>query len=376
LASAIRRLTNFPIPDPSESWPRNWVSLLPLLPHLPFMRRWSRLSIGQYGERFGNRLLRCFCGGGEIGQLSMLVLPFVLAWMNDRNGAYVVGGSRAIIGLVQERLDRLGGRLRLSARVEEILVEEGEAVGVRLSGGEIIAADWVISAADAHATVYELLGGRYGSRMAKKIFGRMRTFPSYLQVSFGVARDLSAEGCFVTRVLDAPLSVDPETELSDVSFRFFHFDPSFAPPGKTAVTCFLPTRNFAFWSELRERDPARYQAEKRRIAETVAGILEKMVPEIRAAIEVSDVSTPATVIRYTGNWQGSMEGWLLTPGMAYKPLSKMLPGLKRFMMVGQWIMPGGGLPSGLLTARIAVRALCKQDRMPFLPERADRAQAR
>jgi hypothetical protein len=38
-------------------------------------------------------------------------------------------------------------------------------------------------------------------------------------------------------------------------------------------------------------------------------ILEKSLPEIRRAIEVVDVSTPATVIRYTGNWKGSMEGW-------------------------------------------------------------------
>jgi len=28
-------------------------------------------------------------------------------------------------------------------------------------------------------------------------------------------------------------------------------------------------------------------------------------------------------------------------------------------------MPGGGLPSGLMTARSAIQAVCKQDRVPF-----------
>jgi len=65
-----------------------------------------------------------------------------------------------------------------------------------------------------------------------------------------------------------------------------------------------------------------------------------------------------------------MEGWLLTPGMGFKPLRNTLPRLRRFLMAGQWVMPGGGLPSGLMTARLAVRTLCKEDRIPFLTDPA------
>jgi phytoene dehydrogenase-like protein len=257
--------------------------------------------------------------------------------------------------------------LRLCARVERILVEQDAAVGVQLAGGEIIRADWVISAADAHATIYDLLGGKNVDEVTEEIFRTLTPFASYLQVSFGVARDLSAQPSFVTRVLDPPQAVDPETTLSALSLRFFHFDPTFALAGKTAVTCFLPTRNFAFWVDLQRNDPVSYQAEKRRVAEAVIAIVEKMVPDFRKAIETTDVSTPATVIRYTGNWQGSMQGWLLTPGMGFKPLRNTLPGLRRFLMAGHWVMPGGGLPSGLMTARLAVRTLCKEDRIPFPP---------
>ncbi|MGZ3285076.1 MAG: hypothetical protein ACXU9A_20690, partial [Xanthobacteraceae bacterium] len=147
--------------------------------------------------------------------------------------------------------------------------------------------------------------------------------------------DLSQQAGYVMRLLDAPLMVDPGTQLRQVSFRFFHFDPTFAPPGKTAVICFRPTYNFQFWVDLRQRDPVQYHAEKHRVAEAVIAILERSVADIRPAIEVIDVSTPATVMRYTGNWKGSMEGgWLLTPGAGFRPLPRTLSGLRQFLMVG------------------------------------------
>jgi hypothetical protein len=108
------------------------------------------------------------------------------------------------------------------------------------------------------------------------------------------------QAAYMTRLLDTPLTVDPRTRLDEVSFRIFHFDPTFAPPGKTAVTCFLPTYNFEYWIDLQRRDPEGYRAEKHRLAEAVIAVLSAAVPELRQAIEVVDVSTPATVIRYTG----------------------------------------------------------------------------
>ena len=78
------------------------------------------------------------------------------------------------------------------------------------------------------------------------------------------------------------------------------------------------------------------------------------------------MSTPATVIRYTGNWKGSMEGWLQTPGTGFRPLRNTLPGLRQFLMAGQWVMPGGGFLPGLMSARSAIQAVCKRDRVPFV----------
>ena len=291
--------------------------------------------------------------------------------MNAGDAGYPIGGSQAVIQGVAKKLAGLGGRLRCGTKVERILVEEDAAVGVQLAGGERVAANWVISAADGHATINDLLGGKYLDEATQKNYDEFETFPSYLQVSLGVARDLSHLPGYLTRLLDTPLQVDPGTQLGQVSFRFFHFDPTFAPAGKTPITCFLPTRNFEYWVDLQQHDSAAYRAEKQRIAEAIISILERRVAEVRQAIEVLDVSTPATVIRYTGNWKGSMEGWLLKPGRGYRSLPNTLPGLRQFLMVGQWVLPGGGLPSGLMTARSAVQAVCKQDKVPFAPRQQD-----
>ena len=103
------------------------------------------------------------------------------------------------------------------------------------------------------------------------------------------------------------------------------------------------------------------------MAETVIEILERRLPGIGERIEAIDVSTPASVVRLTGNWKGSMEGWLLTPGTGFGAGRQTLPGLRRFFMVGQWVQQGGGLPAGLMTARSAIQALRRQDGVPFSP---------
>ena len=366
--AAIRQLADMRMPPLGASLGDQLVELVRMLPDLPLLWRLSQTSVESYARRFSHPLLKRFFNAGGTGSLSALALVLSLAWMSGRNAGYAVGGSQALIRLIAERLAELGGRLRCDAKVRTILVENDVAVGVELESGETISADWVISAADCHATLHGMLGGRYTSPAFEKAFASYETFPSYLQVSLGVARDLSMEPGYLTLVLDKSVEVDPQTRVKTLSFRIFHYDPTFAPPGKTAVTCLLSTRNVGWWTGLRDSDPERYQVEKQRVAEAVVAVLERRLPGVREAIETIDVSTPATIVSHTGNWKGSMEGWLLTPRTGLAGLPQILPGLKGFAMAGQWVQPGGGLPSGLITARAAIQAICRKDHTPFLAE--------
>ncbi len=367
MINSVRKLKRFTMPDPAASWPARCLTTLRDAPCLPLLRRLARICSSDYGQRFSAPLLRAFFGGGEVGELSAIALLISLAWMGMRDAGYAVGGSQAMIRLAEQKLTALGGKIRFRAKAERILTKDGAAVGVLLAGGETVDADWVISAADGHTTFYDLLGGGYTPDWAKRIYSQWETFPSYLQVSLGVGLELKDQPPLLTLLLRSSIDVDPGTTLRQLAFRFFHYDPTFAPVGKTAVTSFLPTRNFEYWTGLRCRDLNQYRAEKRRVAEAVTGVLENRLPKVRGAIEVVDVSTPASVVRYTGNWKGSMEGWLLTPRTGFRPLPSSLPGLRRFLMVGQWIMPGGGLPSGPMTARPAIKAMCKEDGLRFTP---------
>jgi len=365
-ASTVREFAHLPMPDLSKHGPAAWFGYLRLLPEAARLHRFAGMSIAEYGARFRDPLIRAFFDAGESSQMMAITLAFALGWMGTGQAGYPIGGSKAVIRLIAENLQRLGGRLRLSARVQSILVEQDAAVGVQLENGEILRADRVISAADGHATLQRLLGGRYTEPHLEDAYSNWKPYPSYLQVSLGIAQDLSHLPGFGTRVLDEPLAVDPHTQLKQLSYRCFHFDPTFAPTGKTALTCFLPTYNCDYWMQLREHEPERYRAEKARVAGLVVDVLEHTHPGLRSGIEVTDVSTPATVVRFTGNWRGSMEGWLPTPQIGLRPLPNRLPGLANFFMAGQWIMPGGGLPGGLMSARAAIRDLCAHDDVHFM----------
>ncbi|MFP5237390.1 MAG: phytoene desaturase family protein [Acidobacteriota bacterium] len=368
LTHSIRSLANFKLIDPSDGLSENWLKMLQDLPVLPLVNRLMKISGLEYARRFSDPLLKAFFSNGDIGKMPVLALIFSLGWMHARNAGYCIGGSQALIRLIQKKIASLGGRIRFNSPVERILVDRDTAMGVRLATGELVSADWVISAADGHSTLFDLLEGRYVTEALRKRYEERELFASYLQVSLGLALDLSSQPPALHCLLDLPISIDPATDIHSVGFRFFHFDPTFAPPGRTAVTSLIPTRNFQYWATLRRTDMAAYHDEKHRVADAVIAMLEKRVPGVRESIEAMDVSTPASVIRHTGNWKGSMEGWLPAAGDSFKPLPNTLPGLHQFMMIGQWVMPGGGLPSGPLTARAAIRKMCEHDRVRFTVE--------
>lgn len=60
---------------------------------------------------------------------------------------------------------------------------------------------------------------------------------------------------------------------------------------------------------------------------------------------LTDVATPLSYERYTGNWQGSSCGSLLTTRtmpLMIAGLPHRLPGLRNLLLAGQWVEPGEG----------------------------------
>ena len=51
-----------------------------------------------------------------------------------------------------------------------------------------------------------------------------------------------------------------------------------------------------------------------------------------------------------------------------KGMDKTLPGLENFYMAGQWVEPGGGVPTAAQSGRRIIERLCKQDGKGFVAQ--------
>ncbi len=366
---AIRKLSKLKMPI--EKAPETYsildglTLLCRFLPYLGLLKKWSGISAHDYAEKCTNALLKKTFECMFIPEMSALFLVMTMAWMNKKSAGYPIGGSLKFAGLLEKKYVELGGTVNYQSRVVHILTENDCARGIILERGQTHQADIVISAADGHTTIFEMLGGQYVDKTIRRYYDTYETFPSYIQVSLGVSRTLNDVPPSLFVPLEKPLLIDEDAQSDMLELRIFNFDPTLAPEGKTVITSMFPTRNTSHWVNLRNQDRDRYRAEKERIALEVIAEVDRRLGNIKEHVEMIDVSTPATVIRYTNNWKGSFEGWILTPKIGLKPMKKTLPGLAQFYLVGQWVEPGGGLPTALLSGRNVTQIICKNDNKKF-----------
>ena len=326
-----------------------------------FTGRYAR-PVGEYAREAHDPWLRWI--------IEYLFLPEVPAWflfmllgmVADGRVGLLAGGSIGFVLPIEKRYKALGGQVTYQATVEEILVEQDRAVGVRLADGSEHRADVVVSAADGYSTVFNMLGGRYVDEKIKHRFDNWPLIPPYVAVSFGVAREFAGEPWLHMIRLEEPFAVGDQI-VGEISLRIFNYSDRFAPPGKTVVQVGLEAE-WDYWRALRE-DMARYQAEKERVAAEVLRRLERRYPAIWGQVEMTDVATPYTAWRYTLNHRGAYMGWLPTPEAIMTAIPRTLPGLKSFYLAGQWVLPGGGVPPCLYSGRHVVQILCHRDGRPF-----------
>jgi phytoene dehydrogenase-like protein len=333
------------------------------------LRKYSSMSMQEFSAQFSDPLLRHAFNASidDLPDMPAITLMMILAFMHNGDGGYPAGGSLEFARAIERRYLDLGGEIHYRSRVEKIRVENDRAVGVRLVDGTEHRADVVVSAADGRTAIFDMLNGQYVSEKLRGYYKNLPVYPSWIQVSLGVARDLSDQASLVGCQLDEPIDIAGE-KVSQISFRHFCQDSSMAPPGKSAVITMIMS-DHSYWKEICN-EPERYEAEKKDIVVKVIDQLERRLPGISGQIEVVDVSTPMTVERYTGNWQGSSEGWMVTTDtmqmmLTGKGMDKMLPGLDGFFMIGQWVEPGGGVPAAALSGRGVIGMICRKDKKKF-----------
>jgi phytoene dehydrogenase-like protein len=341
---------------------------LTLVTHGREMRKWMNTTTEEFASRFKDPVIREALRNAWFPEFSMFFILITFACLHNRNAGYPIGGSLPMSQALAGRYLDLGGVIHYNSRVEKILVAGDQAVGVRLADGSEHRAGRVISAADGYTTIFKMLEGRYVDEAICEPYEKWPTFPALLFVGVGVNRSMDDVPQTVSGI---NFSLRRPAEVGDalrdrLSVHIFNQDPTLAPAGKTSLVVMMPS-SYAYWKELAQ-DRVAYEEKKDQVARTVVALLDQRFPGISEQVEMVDVATPLTFERYTGNWKGSFEGWLITPQNSYtmtKPMSQTLPGLQNFYMCGQWVQPGGGLPTGVMSGRRLVQALCKQDRKRF-----------
>jgi len=337
------------------------------------MQYWMKVTGKEFADGFKDPDLRNAFSEMWIPEFSILFMFFTFAYLNAGNAGYPLGGSMPMSKALEEKYLSLGGTIVYNSRISKIITENNRATGVIVDDGKEYRSDIVISAADGYSTIFKMLDGKYADDNIRKIYEKWIPFHPLIFVGLGVNRrfdeiPLSVSGFSFQLKEEVVIADKKRTRLA---VHLYNHDPSMAPEGKTTLTVMFET-NYEYWKNLKS-DKTAYVNKKEEIAGQVISLLEQRFPGISSQVEMTDVATPTTFERYTGNWRGSFEGWLITPENAntiMKPMSQTLPGLEDFYMCGQWVEPGGGLPTGLLSARRLFKAICKKDGKKFITTKA------
>jgi phytoene dehydrogenase-like protein len=332
------------------------------------MQQWMQINCQDFANRFKDPMLKKAFEEMWIPEFSMLFMVFTFAYLHSKNAGYPLGGSMPMSKALEERYKALGGTIHYNKRVEKILTDGNNASGIRLEDGTEHRSSRVISAADGYTTIFKMLDGKYTDENIRGIYDKWLLFPPLIFVGVGVNRtfgDIPLSVSGFSFPLKEPVEIG-EAKRDRLFVHLYNHDPSMAPAGKTALTIMMNT-DYEYWKKLAE-DKTVYMQKKDEISTRLIEILEQRFPGISSQVEMINVATPVTFERYTGNWKGSFEGWLITPENSkvfMKPMSQSLPGLQDFYMCGQWVEPGGGLPTGIMSGKRLIKRLCKEDHRKF-----------
>jgi phytoene desaturase len=356
----------FPLAKPEELY-KPWdmpVMLYRMLPYFKIMGQLSRVSISEFLERIKDPYLKKALGLVMPGGYSMISLVSTLASLHSGDAGFPRGGSLKFARSIESKFFELGGRINYKAKVSEILVDDGRAVGLLLEDGSRVSGDIIISAADLYATAYGMLKKKYLTSLIRDSFAELPHYTS-VQVSLGIDSDLSGEAETVAVKLEKPLTLG-SVENRYLYLTNFSFDRTLAPEGKTSVRAVLYS-SYDHWERL-AKNRERYREEKLQLAELVTREVERRFSTARGRVETVDVATPYTYYRYTGVYKGAYMAWIVPPEAGRFKIPKELPGLDGFYQAGQWVAPPAGLPGSMLTGRQVIQIICSRDKKSFQTE--------
>ena len=272
-------------------------------------------------------------------------------------GYYPRGRSQKISDAFEKFIEEHNGKVMISSRVEKILTKENKAYGVVTEDGKEYTAKAVISNANTFDTFNKMLDDK---SVLKDYLTRMETLSvslSCFQVFLGLNKDLVKEtGITDTEIFyntgydaDADYESMKKADVENGGYGMMLYDnvyKGYSPERKNTLNI-LALQGFDHWEKYKvdyfKGNKEEYNKEKERMADILIDKVEKTVlPGLRNAIEVKEIGTPLTNIRYTSNYRGAIYGFDQTlDNSGNTRLGHSTP-VKNLYLSGAWTKPGHG----------------------------------
>lgn len=267
---------------------------------------------------------------------------------------FVMGGTGRLIAGLVGLIEGQGGQVRCNTKVDEILVEQGTATGVRLANGETLDADIVVSNADSASTYRNLVPAsarrrwtdpkieraRYSMGLFVWYFGTRKQYPDVAHHTMVLGpryRELLKD-IFRRKVLAEDFSLYLHRPTAT--------DSSLAPEGCDAFYVLAPVPNLGSGTDWAAQAEPYRQAISQRLSET-------LLPGLEDNVATSHMLTPQDFQDRLLSYRGAAFGLdpVLWQSAWFRPhnRSEDVTGL---YLVGAGTHPGAGIPGVLSSARI------------------------
>lgn len=313
---------------------------------------------------------------GNIPSESSWALHALVVWHFISGASYPKGGSKVFAQSLLEAILSRGGEVYCQAKVNNILVKDGTAIGVEMEGGEKIYANHIISATAAKVTAGKLLPEEYQKTEWAKSILKQKESPSYIELNMGFDVDISKFGAdsknhwiFADDNLELKywnlLDKNSRPPILYISFPSIK-DPSHATTGdkvRHAAECitFVEWDLFAKWekTQYKNREEA-YEKFKQEISERMIAELSRKFPEMMKHLAYFELSTPLTAEHFVNVTKGAIYGLDGTPErFTCKELTPVTPVKNLYLSGVDTLATGivGAMNSGVMSASHVDRRL-------------------
>ena len=286
-------------------------------------------------------------------------------------GSFPVGGSSQIVKTIDPVIEASGGTILINAEVDQVIIENNKAMGVKMSDGKTISSTYVISGAGIVTTYEKLLPNDIVQKHGL-ISQLKKVKPSVSHACLYIGLEGSPEELGLPKTnlwlypegLDHDQCVKNYTEDIEQEFPVVYVsfpaakDPDWSNryPGKSTIDIItlLPYEVFSDWenSKWMKRGDS-YEELKERISQRLLEKLYEQLPQVKGKIRHYELSSPLSTKHFMNYSKGEIYGLDHSPSRFRQKFLVPRTPLKNFYLTGQGIVTagvGGALFAGLLTA--------------------------